>query len=466
MLDRHRISFGTDGWRAVIAEGFTLDNLERVALATADWIRDTYGQDRPVILGHDTRFGGQMFTRHVAQVLASEGLPVVMGRGVTATPVVSWAVQDRGASAGIVITASHNPPAYSGFKIKGHFGGSALPAMVADVEARIEPWKERTFDAPAGGIQEADLNAGYYEHVRARIDVAAIQEAGLRIVHDAMHGAGMGMYAALLGEEHVVGVRSDVNPSFGGIAPEPIDRNLEDLPSQILEHGCHAAVANDGDADRIGMFDEKGQYVDSHRILALLVSYLAEDKGLTGTVVKTFSTTDMLDVMAGDLGLPLVTTPIGFKYIGEEILEGDVLVGGEESGGMAVKGHIPERDGIFIGMLVLEMMARRGKPLSQLVAELFERWGPHAYARTDAHTTPAKKEALLERLRSGGGLRDIAGEPVVSVSDVDGYKHRTRRGWLLIRPSGTEPVLRIYAEAPSESEAQAMVADATRQAGV
>lgn len=466
MLDRHNISFGTDGWRAVIADGFTLDNLERVALATAEWVRAEYGTDRPVVLGHDSRFNGRQFAEHVARVMASEGIPVVLGRGVTATPVVSWAVQDRGASAGVVITASHNPPEYSGFKIKGHFGGSALPDMVANVEGRIRPWEERAYEVPAGGIQEADLNEGYYEHVRARIDVAAIRSANLRIVHDAMHGSGMGMYAALLGEDRVVGVRSDMNPSFGGIAPEPIDRNLEALPAQILEHGCDAAVANDGDADRIGMYDEKGHYVDSHRILALLVSYLAEDKGLTGTIVKTFSTTDMLDAMARDLDLPIVTTPIGFKYIGEKILEGDVLVGGEESGGMAVKGHIPERDGIFIGLLVLEMMARRGKPLSQLVEELFERWGPHAYARTDAHTTPARKEALLERLRSGGGLSEIAGEPVVSVSDLDGYKHRTERGWLLIRPSGTEPVLRIYAEAPSESEARAMVADATRQAGI
>ncbi len=466
MLDRHQISFGTDGWRAVIADGFTLDNLERVAMATAEWVRETYGADRPVVLGHDTRFGGRIFTEHVARVLASEGLAVVVGRGVTATPVVSWAVQDRGASAGVVITASHNPPEYSGFKIKGHFGGSALPAMVADVQRRIRPWEERTFAVAAGSVQEEDLNAGYFDHVRARIDVEAIRHAGLRIVHDAMHGAGMGMYAALLGEEHVVGVRSDVNPSFGGVAPEPIERNLEVLPSQILKHGCDAGIANDGDADRIGMFDEKGQYVDSHRILALLVSYLAEEKGLTGTIVKTFSTTDMLNAMARDLDLPIVTTPIGFKYIGEKILEGDVLVGGEESGGMAVKGHIPERDGIFIGLLVLEMMARRGKPLSRLVGELFERWGPHAYARTDAHTTPAKKEALLERLRSGGGLTEIAGEPVTSVSDLDGYKHRTARGWLLIRPSGTEPVLRIYAEAPTESEAKAMVADATRQAGI
>jgi len=466
MLDRHDIVFGTDGWRAVIGESFTLDNLERVALATAAWVRETYGVEHPVVLGHDSRFGGRMFTAHVARVLASEGIPVVVGRGITATPVVSWAVQDRGASAGIVITASHNPPQYSGFKIKGHFGGSALPSMVADVQRRIGPWEERTFDVPAGGIQEADLTAGYYEHVRARIDVDAIRQAGIRIVHDAMHGAGMGMYTALLGKKHVIDVRSDVNPSFGGIAPEPIERNLASLPETVREHGCDAAIANDGDADRIGMFDEKGHYVDSHRILALLVSYLAEDRGLKGTVVKTCSTTDMLDVMARELDLPLVTTPIGFKYIGEKILEGDVLVGGEESGGMAVKGHIPERDGIFIGLLVLEMMARRGKPLSRLVEELYLRFGPHAYARTDAHTTPARKEALLEQLRTGGGLSEVAGQKVTSVSDLDGYKHRTAWGWLLIRPSGTEPVLRIYAEARTEEEARAMVADATRQAGV
>lgn len=465
MADRHNIAFGTDGWRAIIADGFTIDNLERVALATAAWVKDTYPSNNVVVLGHDARFGGKMFTDHAARVLASQGLQVIVSEGITATPVVSWAVQEIGAAAGVVITASHNPPEYNGYKIKGHFGGSALPSMVKAVEARLEPWRERSYPA-SGAVSERDFTTEYCAYIRGKIDLDRIRAAGLTIVHDAMHGSGMGMYTALLGADHVVEHRSTVNPSFGGVAPEPIEKNLIDLPKMVVERGASAGIANDGDADRIGMVDERGHFVDSHRILALLVDYLHTDRGESGTIVKTFSTTDMLDKMGAAMGLTVETTAIGFKYIGEKILDGDVLVGGEESGGMAVKGHIPERDGIFIGMLVLEMMAVRGKSLGELVDDLYRRFGPHAYHRVDAHTTVEGKERILGMLRDEGGLREIGGLPVQSMTDLDGYKHRLDNGWLLIRPSGTEPVLRVYAEAPTEAEARALVEHALLQLGV
>lgn len=466
MSDRHDIHFGTDGWRALIGEGYTIDNLERVSLATAAWVHEKYGSKRPVVIGHDSRFGGRRFADHTARVLASTGLHVIVGEGITATPAVSWAVRDRNASAGIVITASHNPPEYNGFKIKGWFGGSALPDMIADVEGRIGPFEDREYGDNAALISREDLTEGYYGHVRSLIDIDAIRNAGIRIVHDAMYGAGQGMFRALLGEDAVIEHRSSVNASFGGVAPEPIDRNLAELPGMVVENGCAAGIANDGDADRIGMVDETGRFVDSHRILALLVDYMARDRGETGTVVKTFSTTDMLDKMGTALGLTVETTPIGFKYIGDKILQGDVLVGGEESGGMAVKGHLPERDGIFIGMMILEMMARRGKSLGTLVDELFEAYGPHAYYRIDAHTTAENKERILKLLRDEGGLTEINGHAVTSVADTDGFKHRTDAGWLLIRPSGTEPVLRVYAEAPTEQAAESFVRDGLRQLNI
>jgi phosphomannomutase len=269
-----------------------------------------------------------------------------------------------------------------------------------------------------------------------------------------------------LGGDHVAEIHGEDDSSFGGTAPEPIERNLIELPVKVRENGFSAGIANDGDADRIGMCDEYGRFVDSHRLLSLLVQYLHEDYGLSGDVVKTFSTTDMIDAMGKVYGLPVRTTPIGFKYICGLFLEGNILVGGEESGGMAVSNHVPERDGIYIGMLVLEMMAHRGKTLSELVDGLYNQFGHFAYHRIDVHTTVAAKEKALEQIQSTGGLREIAGEPVRSVEQMDGFKHRLDGGWLLIRPSGTEPVLRIYSEARTAAQAEENVADAIRQLGV
>lgn len=465
------IRFGTDGWRAVIGDGFTNDNLERVSRATGDWLLDEYGSSASVVIGYDTRFRGQDFAKRVAVVLSSMGIRVVLSDSFVPTPAISWATLNYGHCAGIVITASHNPPEYNGFKIKGHFGGSALPEMITDVESRLAA--HQVHDYPSfddqidrGNIIYESIRALYIDHLRSLIDLEAIHQSGITIVHDAMFGAGQGILTELLGSDRVIEKRCSVNPGFEGTPPEPIERNLNLLKGDIVQNRCDAAIANDGDADRIGMADEHGDFVDSHRLLTLLVDYLHNDKKLTGSVVKTFSTTDMLDKMCHSLGIPIETTAIGFKYIGGKFLDGDVLVGGEESGGMAVKGHIPERDGIYIGLLILEMMARRGKQLSSMVADLHDLYGYHGYYRDDVHTSLAQKEAILVLLKEKGGLTTIAGQPVKSLESLDGYKHRVENGWLLIRPSGTEPVLRVYAEAQSEAAAKALVEDAMSQLGV
>lgn len=461
------LKFGTDGWRAIIGDTYTFENVGRVAAATAAWLHKNYGDSPTVVLGHDTRFQGRAFAEHAARVLAGSGVRVIFGSGITATPAVSWATREFGCQAGVVLTASHNPPAWNGFKIKADTGGPAVPSQIAEVESLI-PDRVEVELAPLDSelIETRNVRQAYLDMLREAIDVEAIRQAGITLVHDAMFGAGQGMFSAVLGAPRVVELRSDLNPGFRGVPPEPIERNLSDLPEAVLRHAAAAAVANDGDADRIGMVDDKGRFVDSHRLLALLLWYLHEERGQTGLIVKTFSTTDMLDKMAAEYGLPIITTPIGFKYVCEYFLTEDVLVGGEESGGIAVKGHLPERDGIYVGLLILEMIVKSGKPLSALVDMLFDRFGPHAYFRSDAHTSADRKEEALSMLGSGGGLKTIAGRPVRSLETLDGFKHRLDDAWLLVRPSGTEPVLRIYAEAATASDAKAIVEDAVRQLGV
>jgi phosphomannomutase len=473
------IEFGTDGWRAVIAEEYTFANLARVAQATAAWLRGTRGGDDPaVVVGHDARFLGRRFAVRAARVLAAEGVHVVLGEGVTATPAVSHATQARGADAGVVITASHNPPAYSGFKLKADFGGPAPPAQVTEVEKRIPPQAPALEDLPPfevlqsdGKIEETDLTAGYLDALREILNVEAVQEAGLRVGHDAMYGASRGLVRRLLGAEHVVELHADDNPGFNGTPPEPIARHLSDFLDLIPREGCDVGIANDGDGDRIGMADENGRYVTAHEIMALLAKYLHEERGRDGRIAKTFAATHMLDKMAARYGLPMETEPVGFKHLAPKLVgrDGgpDVLVCGEESGGIAASGHIPERDGVYIGLLVVEMMVERGQPLSALVRELHEEFGPHHYHRRDIRTTDAQKAEALDRLEDAGGLAEVDGHAVEAMDTLDGYKHLCGGNrWVLVRPSGTEPVLRVYAEAETPRAAQALVEDAARRLGL
>lgn len=462
-----KIKFGTDGWRAIIADQYTFENLTFVAQATARWIIEEKVTKNGIVIGHDARFMGREFTEHVASIFAAMGVPVRMADNIAPTPAVSWGALNFDA-VGIVITASHNPPNYNGFKIKAPFGGSATPDQIAGVKARYDQ-----FDADldissyksylkTGQIREINLTEQYTNVIRERIDIDAIIKSGIRIGHDPMFGSGMGVIKALLGDQ-VYELHGEVNPSFKGTAPEPIEKNLEEFSTFITLNKCQIGIANDGDADRIGLFDENGTFVDSHRILSLLVKYLHQEKGLSGTIVKTFSTTNMLNKQADKYDLPIETTPIGFKYIAEKIVNENVLVGGEESGGLAVKGHLPERDGIFIGLLMTEMMVKSGKKLSELVRELFDEFGDHAYFRNDMHTEESKKLAMIDHCENKK-MNEIAGLKVVDWQFTDGIKHLMEDGsWLLVRPSGTEPVLRIYSEAPTMDQARRLVDEASKK---
>jgi len=460
------ISFGTDGWRAIIAKEYTFDNLSIIAQATARWILDKEITTNGVVIGYDARFMGREFAEHVASVFAAMQIPVRISSSISPTPAVSWAAKHYDA-VGIVITASHNPPSYNGFKIKAPFGGSATPDQVTAVEDRLDQFQASLDVIPfkeclkLGLIREITLTEQYLNVLRDRIDINVIQKSGLRIGHDPMFGSGMGAIKKLLGEQ-VFELHGEVNPSFKGIPPEPIEKNLTEFAEFIPENNCQIGIANDGDADRIALFDENGTFVDSHRILSLLVKYLHKEKGLSGTIVKTFSTTDMLNKQADKYGLPIEVTPIGFKYIAEMIVNGDVIAGGEESGGLSVKGHLPERDGLYIGLLMTEMMVKSGKKLSELVQELFDEFGDHAYYRNDLHTEESKKLAMIEHCTQKK-LTKIDGKSVAEWQFTDGIKQIMEDGsWLLVRPSGTEPVLRIYAEAPSAEQAKAMVEDVTQ----
>jgi len=466
------IKFGTDGWRAIIAKDYTFDNLEIVTRATAQWLKKNYGDTPSVVMGHDTRFLGPEFTEFSARIFASLGVSVTMAEGFTSTPAISWAALGYEASAGIVITASHNPPQYNGFKIKADFGGPATPDMIAAVEAEMLDLAPADGPLPSlealmedGMIRFRDVTADYLNVLRDRLDIDAITSSDLKVAHDAMYGAGQGMVAALIGEDRVVGLHQDYNPGFMGQAPEPISKNLGGLSELVVREGCAIGIANDGDADRIGMYDENGDFVNSHLLLALLIKYLHQERNLTGDVIKTYSTTHMLDRIGEAYGLTVQTTPIGFKYIAGKIVEGDVIVGGEESGGMAVKGHIPERDGIYIGLLMAEMVVKRGKPLSALVQELYDEFGGHYTYRNDVHTTNENKAKVLEAL-AAGGLKTIAGRTVNEVGTLDGFKHFADGGWLLVRASGTEPDLRGYSGSDSTENAKASVDDDIVQLGL
>lgn len=462
------IKFGTDGWRAVIADDYTYHNLSIVTQATAQWIIDEKVTSNGVVIGHDARFQGRRFAKHVACIFAAMDIPVKFADSIAPTPAVSWAAREFDA-VGIVITASHNPPEYNGFKIKAPFGGPATPNQIAEVEARFNSFddslKPNSFDSyiSKGAIKEFSLTTQYLQLLASKLDLEAIKNSGLKIAHDPMFGAAKGLLTKLLGADQVLEIHGEFNPGFNGQAPEPIEKNLDELPKVIIKHECAAGVANDGDADRIGMFDERGEFVDSHKLLSLLTKYLSQQKKMGGSIVKTFSTTTMLDKQAEKYGLDIETTPIGFKYIAEKMVDGDVLVGGEESGGLAVKGHIPERDGLFIGLTIVEMMVKSGKKLSELVQELTDEFGSHRFYRNDMHTSDEKKKAMMAYCEDKK-MTEIAGHTVTEWQFTDGVKHLLDDGsWLLVRPSGTEPVLRIYAEAESIGKAKSLVKHATEK---
>lgn len=461
-----QIKFGTDGWRAVIADEYTLENLKRVAEGTGRWLQQR--QAKLVVIGYDTRFGGQVFAETTARVLGAMGFRVRLSRTFVSTPMVSLAVVEHKADLGIVITASHNPPEYNGFKLKSKLGGPLIQAEVNEVEALIPEVCSidtlPTIDMlNAQGLYDSiDMEGAYFEHAEKHFDMEAIRTSGIGVAFDSMYGTAQNIIRRLLPGAQLL--HSSFNPSFMGQAPEPIHRNLGSLAAFVAENrGIDCGIATDGDADRIGMYDEDGQFVDSHHILLLLLWYMAEYRKESGKVVITFSVTDRMKRLAEQYGLEIEVTKIGFKYIAEIMAKESVIVGGEESGGLAVKGHIPERDGIWIGLILLEFMAKTGKSLKQLIEVMNGKVGAFAFDRDDLHIEESKKQAVIEACRQNR-YTAFGSYTILRSESVDGFKFyldETGDRWVMIRPSGTEPLLRVYCEAPSEKEVRAIL-DATQ----
>ena len=467
-----RITFGTDGWRGVIARDFTFDNLSLVAQATMDYLNREGLGNKGLVIGYDRRFMSRDFARRVAEVAAGNSIRVRLTEEYAPTPAVSWAVRESGAGAGVMITASHNPPEYNGFKIKEAFGGSALPETTRIIEEIVAFNKENNHRVIAipynealskGVIELFDPCEGYFHQIARYVDLDLITKAGIAAVVDPMYGAGCGFIPRLL--PSVDEIHTIENPSFGGQAPEPIARHLQEL-SVLLKSGKYqVGLALDGDADRIGAIDEHGDFFSSHSIFTVILRHLVEYKKMSGGVVKTVSTTRMIDLLAEKYGLELFETPIGFKHICEFMLKRDILMGGEESGGLGVKGHIPERDGILLGLLLLEAMAVSGKGLRQMLDETMDEIGRFYYQRMDRRIEENDKAELIAKLRSHPPTR-IDDRQVVATNFSDGFKFIFENGdWLLIRPSGTEPVLRLYSEAGSPEQVDRFLRQALQIAG-
>lgn len=468
-----QIKFGTDGWRGVIARDFTFDNLSLVAQATMDYLNREGLGDKILVIGYDRRFMSRDFARRVAEVAAGNGIQVRLADDYAPTPVVSWAVHEMGAGAGVMITASHNPPEYNGFKVKESYGGSARPSttkILEEIVAYNAANGRRVVDCPfeeaqrKGLIQLFDPRENYFHQISRYVDLNLIAKAGIAVVVDPMYGAGSGFIPRLL--DGVAEIHTSENPAFGGVPPEPIGDNLQELSGLLKSGKYKVGLALDGDADRIGAVDEFGEFFSSHCIFTVILRHLIEHKNLRGGVVKTVSTTRMIDLLAEKYGLTLFETPIGFKHICELMLSEDILMGGEESGGLGVKGHIPERDGILMGLLLLEAMAVSGKGLRQLLDETMDEIGHFFYRRIDRRIEDNAKEQMIARLKSQPPV-EIDGRMVADTNFSDGFKFVFENGdWLLIRPSGTEPVLRLYSEATAPDQVDRLLRAAGVIAGI
>ncbi|MBL7889857.1 MAG: phosphoglucomutase/phosphomannomutase family protein [Bacteroidia bacterium] len=457
-----KIKFGTDGWRAIIAKDFTVDNVARVTIATAEWLKKNF--DKPsVVVGHDCRFAGELFAETVTKVLANADIKVFLAKDFVSTPMVSLGTKNKGASLGIILTASHNPPSYNGYKLKGHFGGPLLPAQIQEVEDIIPEKNNIDLDKlsiaefqKTGLVEYVDLETMYVEHVEKNFDMNAIRNSKMNFAYDAMYGAGQNVMRRLLPD--ITFMHCDYNPGFEGQAPEPIHKNLMPFSNLIKESGdIDCGLATDGDADRIGLYDSKGNFVDSHHIILLLINYLVTQKKYTGKVVNAFSVTPRVKKMCEHYGLEYQVVQIGFKHIAGIMISEDVLLGGEESGGIAIKGHIPERDGIWMGLTIWEYMVKSGKTLDELTQEIYKIVGEFKFERSDLHLKEEVKNTIVENCKNN--KYDAFGPyKVTRLETIDGWKYFFDNDeWLMIRASGTEPVLRNYAESSSTEKAFAIL---------
>jgi alpha-D-glucose phosphate-specific phosphoglucomutase len=461
------IRFGTDGWRGLIADDFTFDNVAKVAQATANYFRRKEKIRNGIVVGYDARFLSRAFAETTAEVLGNAGIHVKLASSIATTPMVSLAVKKLKAAGAVIITASHNPAQYNGFKIRGEFAGPAYPEQIAKVEEELREVlhqhkrqlkKSLSQLSEEGTVEILDLSKIYLNEIRAKVDLKAIKGARLRILYDAMFGAGQGVLQQLV--PNISTMHNEFNPSFGGIRPEPMAENLIDLSKEVRRGKFDIGLATDGDADRVGAVDEKGNFVDSHRMFALLLKYFVEVKHLRGEVAKSLSVTQMINKMCDKYGLTLHETPVGFKHLCKMMVERNVLIAGEESGGIGIRGHVPERDGILVGLLLCEIMAKRKMSLSALVQELFDEYGEHYFNRIDLHITETEKQRIMRKFDKR--ITQIAGEKVIRVRAIDGFQYFIDGGWLLVRPSGTEPLIRFYAEADKKIKVRKLLESATR----
>ena len=461
------IKFGTDGWRGIIAEDFTFDNVRRVGGAVAAYVLRHEDPTKGLVVGYDTRFASRRAAELLAESAAGAGIPVTLANDCTPTPAVSFAVRQRGAAGGLVVTSSHNPWNWNGVKYKAGYGGSATPSVLARIEEEL-----RAGSMPRGrsaAIHETDLTAPYVAALTQFADPAVIRRAGFRFAIDCMYGAGRGVLAGIFRSQGLDcrEIRAELNPLFPGINPEPIEPHVTLLQETTVREGCHAGFATDGDADRIGAVAEDGSFVDAHKIFSILLRWLLERRGWPGEIVRACNTTRMLDRIAARYGRRLHETAIGFKHICELILEREILIGGEESGSIALPRHMPERDGILCALLLATVMAEEGKTLAQLVAGLQRDFGPHFYGRRDLHLPEEVKRSAIGRAQSGA-ITSIGPHRVLRRDTLDGVKFfldapcgaNGAEAWLLLRASGTEPLLRLYAEASSPALVEEILARA------
>jgi phosphomannomutase len=457
----YTIKFGTDGWRGIIADEFTVENVKRVAQGTAQYIKNKHSDNLSIVLGHDCRFAGELFAETTAKVMCANGIKVKLAKNFVSTPMISLGAVKHKAALGVIITASHNPPEYNGFKLKAHYGGPSSPSTIDEVEKAIPETVTASLKSieelvNEGMISYVDLETLYIDEVKSGFDLKTIKECGKKWGYDAMYGAGQNVMKNIFPE--ITLLHCDYNPSFRGQAPEPIHKNLKEFSALIeVSKNIDCGLVTDGDADRIGLYNKAGKFVDSHHIILLLVHYLHKYKGLDGKVITTFSATSKITKLAEAYGLPIEITKIGFKYICEKMVTENVLVGGEESGGIAIKGFIPERDGIWIGLTLWEFMAKTGKSLDELIQEVYDVVGSFSMGRIDLHITEEIKQNVLANCKSGK-YTTFGNYSIEKTEDLDGFKFHLGNGeWVMIRASGTEPVLRVYSESSTEEKANAVL---------
>ncbi|MCE5304415.1 phosphoglucomutase/phosphomannomutase family protein [bacterium] len=456
------IKFGTDGWRGLIARDFTFENIRYVALATCNYLNKSSDPPFSAVIGYDTRFLSAQFAEEVAKVFAENGVKTYLANSVASTPQTSYNCKYLNASIGIMITASHNPPEYNGYKLKANYGGPASPEIVSQVEKEIPDiiaakpeikLQSLEYYINNGSIVITDFKENYLNYLQEKFDFQKIRKSGIKIIFDPMYGAGINTLGYVL--PYIKEIHCDYNPSFGDIDhPEPIESMLGELKGKTST-GFDIGLASDGDADRLGTVDELGNFVDAHKIYMIILNYLYKFKNLRGKIVKTVSLTSMVDKFAKKYNIELIETPVGFKYAAELMAKGGVLIGGEESGGLGTILHIPERDGIFNGLLIIEEMIERKMKLSELVSELENEFGKHIFKRIDIYMTEEEKSRTLSVASNSPSM--LGSQKVQELNNRDGFKFITESGWLLIRASGTEPLVRFYAESDTEQKVEELL---------